>query len=123
MPTILSTSNPWTRYNKNKENNPIEKECDSVEEESSIFSHMHNVLVARNIIKLRQEKLSCYKKTFDAAIALYEREINNDKFTGNFDSLMKPIVKAINKCEQVLNARKQQSTTGSSNRKLSFWLH
>ncbi|CAG8608945.1 15371_t:CDS:2 [Cetraspora pellucida] len=123
MPTILSTSNLWTRYNKNKENDPIEKECDSVEEGSSTFSHMHDVLAARNIIKLRQKKLSCYKKTFDAAIALYEREINNNKFTRNFDSLIKPIVKAINECEQVLNARKQQSTTGSSNGKLLFWLH
>ncbi|CAG8618781.1 16407_t:CDS:2 [Cetraspora pellucida] len=123
MQTILLTSNPWIRYSKNKENDPIEKECDFVEEGSSTFSHMHDVLATRNIIKLRQEKLSCYKKTFDAAIALYEQKINNNKFTGNFDSLIKPIVKAINECEQVLNACKQQSTTGSSNGKLLFWLH
>ncbi|CAG8478843.1 28712_t:CDS:2 [Dentiscutata erythropus] len=102
--------------------NPVENENKLVEEKSSTSNHVYDISETCNIIELRQEKLSHYKKTFDTALVLYEREMNNDKFIENFDTLMKPIVRAIDECVQVLNAHKQQSTTESSNGKLSFWL-
>jgi len=41
---------------------------------------------------------------------LYEREKDNDKFIKNFNTLLKPVVKAIEECGEKLNARAQQKT-------------
>ncbi|PKY57331.1 hypothetical protein RhiirA4_478319 [Rhizophagus irregularis] len=45
-----------------------------------------------------------------------------EKIDTSFDALMKPIVKAIEKCDKKLSARTQQNTWGSKNGKLAFWL-
>jgi hypothetical protein len=36
---------------------------------------------------------------------MYEREINNDNFVKNYEVLMKPVIKAVNECEEALQAR------------------
>ncbi|CAB4404499.1 unnamed protein product [Rhizophagus irregularis] len=50
------------------------------------------------------------------------KEKDNTHFVASFDALMKPIVKAIEKCDKKLSARTQQNTWGSKNGKLAFWL-
>ncbi|CAG8601360.1 13795_t:CDS:2, partial [Racocetra fulgida] len=53
---------------------------------------------------------------------LYEKEINNDNFIKNFDTLVGLFVKAVNECEEALQAHRQQGTQKSNNKKLDFWL-
>ncbi|CAG8811005.1 21989_t:CDS:1, partial [Dentiscutata erythropus] len=63
-----------------------------------------------DVMKYRREKYAIYKKKFNTALELYEREINNDNFVNNFDKLMMPILKEIDDCESVLQSHKQQAT-------------
>ena len=70
----------------------------------------------------RQEKYSQYEKKFEKALELYKREMDNDNFVKNFDTLLRPFIKAINECEDALQTRNQQGTQKSSNEKLAFWL-
>ncbi|CAG8736810.1 7782_t:CDS:1, partial [Gigaspora rosea] len=62
-----------------------------------------------------KEKLAYYNKIFDSALMLYEREKTNDQFIKNFDAFLKPFAKAIEECEEKLNARIQQKTWGPKN--------
>ncbi|PKY20875.1 hypothetical protein RhiirB3_434305 [Rhizophagus irregularis] len=55
-------------------------------------------------------KFAHYKKIFDSALQLYEKEKNNTHFIKSFDTLMKPVVKAVEECKKTLNSSKQQST-------------
>ncbi|CAG8707269.1 1565_t:CDS:1, partial [Racocetra fulgida] len=63
-----------------------------------------------DIMKYGREKYAIYKKKFDTALELYEREINNDNFVNNFDKLITPILKEFDDCESVLQSHKQQAT-------------
>ena len=98
-------------------------ETDSVEESSSSLSTL--VETNRDVIEERRAKLAKYKENFDAALALYEREMDNDNFVSNFDALVTPFLKEVEGCEEALQARTQQSTWRSKNRKnkkLALWL-
>ncbi|GES78776.1 hypothetical protein RCL_jg21661.t1 [Rhizophagus clarus] len=53
---------------------------------------------------------------------LWEREKDNIHFVKSFDSLIKPVVKAVEECEKKLVARIQQSTWSSKSGRLAFWL-
>ena len=90
----------------------------------SSSGNLQNIeLVERSNTRYETEvKLAHYKKIFDSALQLYEREKDNTHFVKSFDTLMKPVVKAVEECEKRLNSCKQQSTWGSKNGKLAFWL-
>ncbi|CAG8801985.1 6646_t:CDS:2, partial [Racocetra fulgida] len=60
------------------------------------------------LIKKRREKYDDYKKKFDTALSLYDREINNYNFINSFDTLVKPFLNEIGKCEEALQIRHQQ---------------
>ncbi|CAG8751608.1 1023_t:CDS:1, partial [Racocetra fulgida] len=83
---------------------------DFIEELSSNSSNLQNIeLIERNIANDEIEiKLAHYKKIFDFALMLYNREKNNAHFVKNFDNLLKPVVKAIEECEKRLNTHTQQ---------------
>jgi hypothetical protein len=68
-------------------------------------------------------KLAHYKKIIDFALILYQRKKDNISFVKSFDTLIKPVLKAIKKCEKKLVTHIQQSTWSSKNEKLAFWLH
>ncbi|CAG8491896.1 12118_t:CDS:1 [Cetraspora pellucida] len=73
-------------------------------------------------IKEREEIYTQYAKRFEKVLELYKKEMDNDNFIKNFDTLVGPFMKAIGECEEALQARKQQGTQRSSNKKLAFWL-
>ncbi|CAG8641639.1 6540_t:CDS:2, partial [Cetraspora pellucida] len=81
-----------------------------------------SMIVFEKKIEERQEKYSQYEKKFKKALELYKREMNNDNFVKNFDTLLRPFIKAVNGCEDALQTYKQQNTQKSSNEKLAFWL-
>jgi len=58
----------------------------------------------------------------EIAFALYEKEMDNDGFVNSFDGLMRPVVKAVEECEKVLQAHTQQATWKSKTKNLAFWL-
>ncbi|KAF0552568.1 ATP-dependent DNA helicase pif1 [Gigaspora margarita] len=114
--TICKENDPWERFRSTISNNSIEV----VNLSSSNLQNME--LVERiNINNEIEEKLAYYKKIFDSALILYRREKDNPHFVKNFDTLLKPVVKAIEECESKLNARIQQRTWRSKN-DLAFWL-
>ncbi|CAG8478497.1 27991_t:CDS:10 [Gigaspora margarita] len=61
-----------------------------------------------SIMKERQEKYTYYTKKFEKALELYKREMDNDNFVKNFDTLVRPFVKSVEECEEALRAHKQQ---------------
>ncbi|CAG8551838.1 19422_t:CDS:2, partial [Racocetra fulgida] len=69
-----------------------------------------SVITQENQIEKRQEQYIYYAKKFEKALELYKREIDNDNFVKNFDTLVRPFVKAVGECEEVLQARNQQGT-------------
>ncbi|CAG8759104.1 36464_t:CDS:1, partial [Racocetra persica] len=79
---------------------------DFIEELSSNSSNLQNIeLIEKNNANDEIEiKLAHYKKIFDFALMLYNRERDNAHFVKNFDNLLKPVVKAIEECEKRLNA-------------------
>ncbi|CAG8541291.1 23482_t:CDS:1, partial [Dentiscutata erythropus] len=95
---------------------------DNTEEPSISFSNLQNAILEtkNNTIDQAKEKLAYYNKIFNSALMLYEREKTNDQFVKNFDILLKPFAKAIEECEEKLNARTQQKTWDPKNGKLSF---
>ena len=101
-------NNPWVRLR-----DKTDEEIDINEEEGS--SSM--IVLQRGI-----NSLLYIENFFESALALYEREINNDNFVRNYEVLMRPIIKAVNECEEALQARSQQGTWGPKNGRLAFWL-
>ncbi|CAG8794977.1 12406_t:CDS:1, partial [Cetraspora pellucida] len=97
-------------------------ENNSIEETNINLQNPQNILVEThdNIIEKRQEKYINYKKKFEIALTLYERELDNDKFITNFDTLVMLFLKEIDKCEEVLQSLHQQKTWTSENSKLAF---
>ncbi|CAG8455957.1 1214_t:CDS:2 [Gigaspora rosea] len=81
-----------------------------------------SIIAQENKIEERQENYTYYVKKFEKALELYKREIDNDNFIKNFNTLIRPFVKAVDECEEALQAHKQQGTQKSSNKKLAFWL-
>ena len=75
-----------------------------------------------NILADRREYLAKLKTKFDSALKLYEREIDNDNFVSNFEDLMKPVIKEIDKCEKALQTHSQQRTWQRKGKKLTFYL-
>lgn len=73
---------------------------------------MQNIeLAERSSTRYETEmKLVYYKKIFDSALQLYEREKDNTHSVKSFNTLMKPVIKTVKKCEKMLNSSKQQST-------------
>ena len=67
----------------------------------------------------RHQQLAVYRRKFESALTLYQREIDNDNFVRNYEVL---IIKAVNECEEALQARSQQGTWGPKNGRLAFWL-
>ncbi|CAG8663519.1 7628_t:CDS:1, partial [Gigaspora rosea] len=74
-----------------------------------------------NINNKIEEKLAHYKKIFDSALILYRCEKDKPHFVKNFNTLLKPVVKAIKEYKSKLNARTQQKTWRSKN-DFAFWL-
>ncbi|CAG8816376.1 16068_t:CDS:2, partial [Racocetra fulgida] len=73
-------------------------------------SVLENPITEENKMSERQEKYTQYVKKFERALELYQREIDNDNFIKNFDTLVGPFIKAIGKCEEALQAHRQQGT-------------
>jgi hypothetical protein len=118
MPVITSINNPWTRFGMAATlNNPIEVNS------SPNTSNLRETLAKTNydIMEEKQEKYAQYKKKFEAALRLYEREMDNNHFTDKFDALVGPFLKKIDECESVLRANKQQATWKPKG-KLAMWL-
>ncbi|CAG8845785.1 6724_t:CDS:1 [Racocetra persica] len=113
----LQENDPWVMNKLNI--------IDDTEELSTSSSNLQNIILEtrNNAIDEAKEKLTYYNKIFNSALMLYEREKTNDQFVKNFDTLLKPFAKAIEECEEKLNALTQQKTWGPKNGKLSFWLH
>ncbi|CAG8811204.1 19747_t:CDS:1, partial [Racocetra persica] len=93
----------------------------SVEADSSLSVLQDELVVNHNIMEKRREKYTYYKKKFNAALELYQQEMDNDNFVKNFDALMVPLLKEIEECEAALQAHKQQATWKSKG-KLAIWL-
>ncbi|CAG8603886.1 5902_t:CDS:2, partial [Racocetra persica] len=103
-PVINPINNPWTRLCAiNVIDNPIEVRFNS--------SNLQNELITNhNLMEERREKYTYYKKKFNIALELYNKEMDNNNFVNKFDELMKPLLKEIEECEKTLKAHKQQST-------------
>ncbi|PKC50940.1 hypothetical protein RhiirA1_405369 [Rhizophagus irregularis] len=116
--SICQENDPWERYV------PIIIEDYLIKESHPSSSNLQSIeLAERNSAKDEIEvKLTHYEKIFNLALVLYQREKNNTHFVKSFDSLMKPVVKAIEECEKKLGAHTQQSTWSSKSGKLAFWL-
>ena len=115
VPSICQENDSWERY-----------EPTIIENETLSSSNLQNIeLVERNNNtkdEIEVKLAAHYKKTFDFALILYQREKDNAHFVKSFDTLIKPVVKAVEECEKKLAAHTQQSTWGSKNGKLVFWL-
>jgi hypothetical protein len=118
LPVITRSNNPWVRYGASIE------EINPYIEESSASTNQQDIQMPTRIDVLaeRRERLAVYKRKLDLALTLYEREIDNDGFVRNFEDLMRPILKAVNECEEALQARRQQHTWLQKIGKLAFWL-
>jgi hypothetical protein len=117
MPTITIGNNPWSRFAQSvEEDDPVE--------ESAGQNIEHNVLIQsqHDDMEKRWELVAEYEKKFKSAIDLLKKEVDNDKFVKNFNTLAKPLITAVDECEEALRARHQQSTWGSKKGKLSLWL-
>jgi hypothetical protein len=117
LPTITPMNNPWVRYE-------VDEEIDTYEEGGSSTTNQQETLERARLDTLteRRQQLAVYRRLFDSALTLYEREINNDNFVRNYEALMRPIIKAVNECEEALRARNQQGTWGPKRGWLAFWL-
>lgn len=138
MPVIMITNNPWSRSvqaveetdHVEEENSPVEEETDPVEEENDPVEESSSQNVERNILmqaehdamEKRSELVAKYEEKFKLAMKLLKREMNNENFVKNFNTLAKPLITAVDECETALQARHQQSTWGSKKGKLAFWL-
>ncbi|CAG8711768.1 13328_t:CDS:2, partial [Gigaspora rosea] len=88
--TICQENDPWEKFGSVNVDHSIE------ELNSSSNNSQSNELIERNNTNDELEiKLTYYKKIFDSALMLYEREKDNVNFIKNFDNLLKPVVKAI----------------------------
>src|SRR3954471_911120 len=117
IPSICQENDPWRRT----------IEDDFTNQFRSSSSNLRNVALIEsdNTTDEMEVKLAHYKKIFDFALMLYQREKDNVHFVKNFDTLMKPAVKAVEECKKKLDAHTQQSTCtwkASKNGKLAFWL-
>ena len=118
VPSIYQENDPWERYGT------IFIEDDFVNESHPGSSNLQSIeLAERNITKDEIEvKLAHYEKIYNLALVLYQREKDNAHFVKSFDSLMRPVVKAVEECKKKLGAHTQQSTWSSKSGKLAFWL-
>ncbi|CAG8835798.1 32999_t:CDS:1, partial [Gigaspora margarita] len=114
--TICKENDPWERFRSTISDNSIEETYLSSSNSQNI-----ELIENNNINNDIEVKLTHYKKIFDSALMLYRQEKDNPHFVKNFDTLLKPVVKAIEECESRLNARTQQRTWKSKN-DLAFWL-
>ena len=105
LPTITPINNPWVRYE-------VDEEIDTYEEGGSSTTNRQETLEHARLDTLteRRQQVAVYRRLFDSALMLYEREINNDNFVRNYEALMRPIIKAVNECEEALQAHNQQGT-------------
>ena len=116
--SICKENDPWEKYGRIIiENNHDQESCPS-------SSNLQNIELSEqnNTEDEIEVKLADYKKVFKLALKLYQREKDNVHFVKSFDSLMKPVVKAVKECEKKLAANTQQSTWNSKSGKLAFWL-
>ena len=118
LPTITPINNPWVRYGMNEELDIHDEEEDS----STVIQPETLEHTGLDVLAERRQRLAVYRRKFEAALTLYEREIDNDNFVRNYDALVRPIVKAVDECEQALQARSQQGTWGPNSGSLAFWL-
>jgi hypothetical protein len=116
LSAIRQENNPWG------EQDIIEAEKILADERSPSLDHLQGTSTAlNNVMEKRQERLAQYRKQFEAAVTLYEQEMDNDKFIANFDTLAKPFVKAVDECVEARRAHKQQGTWKTKG-KLAFWM-
>ncbi|CAG8686119.1 21499_t:CDS:2, partial [Cetraspora pellucida] len=78
----------------------------SVEVNFSLSVLQDKLVVNHNIMRKRREKYTYYKKKFNAALELYQQEMDNDNFIKNFNALMVSLLKEIEKCKAVLQVYK-----------------
>src|ERR1051325_10495744 len=92
MPSICQENDPCERY----ELTLIEDDFTNKEPHPS-SSNLQNIeLAERNSTKDEIEvKLAHHEKIFDSALKLYQREKDNTHFVKSFDTLMKPVIKAV----------------------------
>lgn len=116
LSAIRQENNPW------REQDIIVAEENLADEGSLSLDHLQGTSTAlNNVMEKRQERLAQYRKQFEAAMTLYEQEMDNDKFIENFDTLAKPFVKAVDECVEARRAHKQQGTWKTKG-KLAFWM-
>ncbi|CAG8590457.1 3938_t:CDS:2, partial [Racocetra fulgida] len=87
----------WQRQD-NQENSTLENPI--TEGSRSGNSRSTSVIAGENKMNERQEKYAQYVKKFEKALELYQREMDNDNFIKNFDTLVGLFVKAIGECEE-----------------------
>lgn len=75
-------------------------------------SNLQNIELARrnNTRDNIETKLAHYKKIFNFALTLYQKEKDNTSFVKSFDALIKPVLKAVEECKKKLASYTQQST-------------
>ncbi|CAB5356877.1 unnamed protein product [Rhizophagus irregularis] len=101
--SICQENDPWERYG------PIIIEDYLIKGSHPSSSNLQSIeLAERNSAKDEiKVKLTHYEKIFNLALVLYQREKDNTHFVKSFDSLMKPVVKAVEECEKKLGAHTQ----------------
>ena len=100
IPLICQENDPWERYGRTI----IENDYDQ-ESRPSSSNLQHIELSERNSTEDEiKVKLAYYEKVFNSALELYQREKDNTHFVKSFDSLIKPVAKAVEECEKKLAA-------------------
>jgi hypothetical protein len=118
MPAITIANNPWSRSATLVAEDPAQEKTSVQHDQGNIPTEIEE----HNLLEERWELLGEYEQKFQSAVALLKRELDNDGFVDNFKTLAKPLITAVDECEAALRTRRQQSTWGSKNGKLSFWL-
>ena len=113
LPIINPMNNPWIRLR-----DETDEEID-INEEEGLSSMIQPETFEHTRLTERHQQLAVYRRKFESALALYEREINNDNFVRNYEVLMRPIIKAVNECEEALQARSQQGAWGPKSGRLA----
>jgi len=82
LPTITPINNPWVRYGMNEELDIHDEEEDS----STVIQPETLEHTGLDVLAERRQRLAVYRRKFEAALTLYEREIDNDNFVRNYDA-------------------------------------
>ncbi|CAG8795447.1 11288_t:CDS:1, partial [Racocetra persica] len=106
-------------------NNALENVVEFQSESGEISStHITNVSIYEhhNIIENRKIDLKHDMITFEKLVKIINDNIENDRLYEEYRVLVHPLIAEVNSCQEVLNAKTQQTSWTNKNGKLAFWL-